>query len=39
MGDMASKHGFYGPEWDAPKSAAQDEAGEALVISDPLETW
>ena len=39
MGDLASQYGFYGPEWDGPLSTAQDEAGEALTISDRKETW
>lgn len=39
MGDLAVKHGFYGPEWDGAITNAQDEAGEALTVSDPKETW
>ena len=39
MGDLAVKHGFYGPEWDQDTVTAQDEAGEALTVSDPKETW
>lgn len=39
MGDLAMKYGFYGPEWDGPHEVAQDEAGEALTVSDPNEVW
>ena len=39
MGDLAVQHGFYGPEWDGAITNAQDEAGEALTVSDPKETW
>jgi hypothetical protein len=33
------QHGFYGPEWNGEKVSAEDEAGEALTVSDPFETW
>ena len=39
MGDLASQFGFYGGGWDGDLEGAQDEAGEALTISDPNETW
>lgn len=39
MGDLSVEHGFYGPEFDGPIESAQDEAGEALTVSDPDETW
>ena len=40
MGQLAEKYGFYG-EVDLPINvdAAQGEAGEALTISDPQESW
>ena len=39
MGDLAVRFGFYGGGYDGDIVGAQDEAGEALTISDPLETW
>lgn len=39
MGALAVAHGFYGPEWDDEAVFAQDEAGEAMTVSDPHETW
>jgi dipeptidase len=39
MGDLATQYGFFGPEWDADLTTAQDESGEALTISDPNEAW
>ena len=39
MGNLAVQHGFYGPEWDDDEVFAQDEAGEAMTVSDPRETW
>jgi hypothetical protein len=39
MGDLSVRFGFYGGGWDGDLAGAQDEAGEALTISDPLETW
>ena len=33
------QYGFYGPAWDEDLVTAQDEAGEALSISDPFEAW
>ena len=39
MGDLAVQYGFYGPEWDDEPEFAQDEAGEAMTVSDPRETW
>jgi len=39
MGDLATQYGFYGPEWDDDLMNAQDEAGEAITVSDSTETW
>ena len=39
MGDLAVRFGFYGGGWDGDLVGAQDEAGEALTISDTTETW
>ena len=39
MGDLAYHKGFYGGGFDGDAVGAQDEAGEALTISDPYETW
>lgn len=39
MGDLSVRFGFYGGGWDGDLVGAQDEAGEALTISDPSETW
>ena len=39
MGDFATKYGFYGSDWNGSFEGAQDEAGEAITISDPHETW
>lgn len=41
MGDLGVKYGFYGPEWEGgpQNEMSQDEAGEALVVSDAKETW
>jgi dipeptidase len=40
MGDLAVARGFYGGDWDSDDpNDVQDEAGEALTISDPYETW
>jgi hypothetical protein len=39
MGDLSVKHGFYGPDWDADTTSAQDEAGEGLVVGDPHDLW
>ena len=39
MGDLSVRFGFYGGGWDGDKVGAEDEAGEALTISDPNETW
>ena len=44
IGDLAVQYGFYGDGWsDAEEPGgladAQDEAGEALTIADPNETW
>jgi hypothetical protein len=39
MGDLSVRFGFYGGGWDGDLVGAQDEAGEALTISDPTETW
>jgi hypothetical protein len=39
MGDLAYHKGFYGGGFDGDAIGAQDEAGEALTISDPYETW
>lgn len=39
MGDLAVKYGFYGGEYDGELEFAQDEAGEAMTVSDPKETW
>ena len=39
MGDLSVRFGFYGGGWDGDIVGAQDEAGEALTISDPFETW
>jgi dipeptidase len=39
MGDLATKFGFYGNGYDEDEESALEEAGEALVITDPNETW
>lgn len=39
MGDFASRYGFYGPGWDGSNELALSESGEAIVVSDPQETW
>jgi dipeptidase len=39
MGHLAVQHGFYGPEWESGGLNAQDEAGEALTVSDVDEAW
>ena len=39
MGDLSVRFGFYGGGYDGDIVGAQDEAGEALTISDTLETW
>lgn len=40
MGDLAVEHGFYGAAspTDTPENQ-ENEAGEALTVSDPKETW
>lgn len=37
MGDLAERYGFYGAEWRGP--LAEGEAGEALTITDPHESY
>lgn len=39
MGDLAVQYGFYGGAWQENVETAQDEAGEALTVADPDETW
>jgi hypothetical protein len=39
MGDLATRYGYYGPGWEKDVPSAQDEAGEALVVSDTRENW
>jgi hypothetical protein len=40
MGDLSTQYGFYGGEWGGDDiESALDEAGEALTISDPFESW
>lgn len=40
MGDLAMEHGFYGAgDPSEPYESLQNEAGEALTVSDPHETW
>ena len=39
MGDLSTTYGFYGDGYDGDLIGGQDEAGEALTISDPYETW
>jgi dipeptidase len=39
MGDLAVKYGFYGAGWSDSVQTAEDEAGEALTVADPNETW
>eukprot|EP01038_Epipyxis_sp_PR26KG_P009867 gene9867-13274_t len=39
MGDLGVQFGFYGGDWDQNLESAQDEAGEALTISDTNEAW
>ena len=39
MGDLSTTHGFYGDGYDGDLIEGQDEAGEALTIADPHETW
>ena len=39
MGDLALQYGFYGGGWDGDVEGGQDEAGEALTVSDATETW
>ncbi len=39
MGDLGVQYGFYGPESSGPAAVALSEAGEALTVSDPDETW
>lgn len=37
MGGLAEEHGFYGSVWEGGK--AEQEAGEALFVSDAKESW
>jgi dipeptidase len=37
MGDLATKHGYYGAEWEG--QFAKGEAGESLSVADPKEVW
>ena len=39
MGELGVQYGFYGPEYNGPIEVAMSEAGEALTVSDPDETW
>lgn len=39
MGSLSVQYGFFGGDWDTSIEAAQDEAGEALTVSDADETW
>ena len=39
MGDLSMQHGFYGGDFDGDLESAQDEAGEALTVSDAQESW
>ena len=40
MGDLAMEYGFYGAgDPSEPVESQQNEAGEALTVSDPHETW
>lgn len=39
MGDLSTTYGFYGDGYDGDLIEGQDEAGEALTVADPHETW
>lgn len=39
MGNLSTQYGFYGDGYDGDLVDGQDEAGEALTIADPNETW
>jgi dipeptidase len=39
VGDLSTQYGFYGEGWDVNSNTARSESGEALIISDPNETW
>lgn len=39
MGDLSTTYGFYGDGYDGDLIEGQDEAGEALTVADPNETW
>ncbi|DBA03333.1 TPA: hypothetical protein N0F65_004610 [Lagenidium giganteum] len=37
MGDLAVQYGYYGASWEG--DGVYDEAGEALMVTDPKEAW
>lgn len=39
MGDLGVQYGFYGGDSDGSLQMSQDEAGEALTVSDATEVW
>ncbi len=39
IGGLSVQYGFYGPDTDVSVDKAKSEAGEALIVSDPQETW
>jgi len=39
MGDLATRYGYYGAQWDGQMDDIIAEAGEALTVGDPREAW